>query len=234
VTPEIVDPDFLYINLDVFFKYDPSSTNFTKAQLESRTRNSIRAFSDEELDKFGAVFRYSNFLNTVDRTDMAILNSFAQVYLEKRFSPTVGVSRRYELDFSTPLYVSPDSGSVIRDTSTFTISGFDRCYLIDTFDESAQQRIVSIKQGIGPNQRTIIKNAGFVEGSKIILNNFAPQEFEGLSLRVEAYPDAYDIAATFNNIIEINRTEVVGTVDSIVAGREFSGTQYTTPSRNPR
>jgi len=190
-------------------------------------------FDQDELDTFGAVFRYSNFLNAIDKTDMSILNSFAQIYLEKRFSPTVGVTRRYELDFSTPLYASPDTGSVIRDTSTFTVGGFNRCFFTDSYNETTDERVVSIKQGLGSNQRTIVKNAGVIEGSKIILNNFAPSDFEGLSIRIEVYPDAYDIAATFNNIIEINRTNITGSIDSIVAGREFSGTEYTTPSRNP-
>ena len=234
ITPEIVDPDFLYINTDVYFKYDPSSTNYTKGQLESMVRDTVYEYNANDLKKFGAVFRYSNFLNSVDETDESILNSFSQIYLEKRFSPAVGLPKRYVLEYSTPLYVSPETGTVIRDSSTFTIGGEEKCYFIDSYDDKAEQRIVSVVKNGGSRVKTILKRVGMVEDTRIILDNFSPEKFEGISLRIQVYPDAYDVAATYNNVVQINRVEVKGTVDSIVAGREFSGRQYTSPSRDVR
>jgi len=232
VTPEIVDPDFLFLNLDVSFKYDPSATNFTLAQLQSRVRDAIRSYNDNDLEEFSRVFRYSNFLNVVDSVDSAILNSFSQVYLEKRFSPTPNIPNRYTIDFSTPLYALPSTDRVIRSSSTFTIGDKNRCFFIDSYDNDTETRIVSIVRGSNDDREIIVENAGVIEDTRIIINNFAPSDFEGLSIRIETYPDSYDIAATFNDIISINNLNIVGEVDSIVAGREFSGTQYTSPSRN--
>lgn len=233
VTPEILDPDFLYLNLDIEFKYDPSVTNLTRSQLESDVRENIRGWNNSDLQRFNTVFRYSNFLNTVDDTNEAVLNSFAQIYLEKRFSPTPNVSRRYEIDFSTDLYALPDTDRVIRSSSNFTIGNNDRCFLIDSYDETREKRIVSIVTGSEENRKTVIKNAGEIKGTKVILDNFAPAAFEGVSIRIEVYPNTYDIVATFNSILSIERINVTGTVDTIVAGREFSGISYDAPTRNP-
>jgi len=91
---------------------------------------------------------------------------------------------------------------------------------------------VSIVRSVGGNTETVVEEAGFISDTSVVIENFAPSDFEGLSIRIEAYPDSYDIAATFNDIISINNLNVVGEVDTIIAGREFSGTQYTSPSRN--
>ena len=130
------------------------------------------------------------------------------------------------------MYALPSTDRVIRSSSTFTIGDKNRCFFIDSYDNDTETRIVSIVRGSNDDREIIVENAGVIEDTRIIINNFAPSDFEGLSIRIETYPDSYDIAATFNDIISINNLNIVGEVDSIVAGREFSGTQYTSPSRN--
>ena len=233
ITPEIVDPDFLFINLRASFKFNPSVTNLTRSQLEGKVRRAIEEFNRTDVEQFNSVFRYSNLLNTIDQADNAILNSFAQIFLEKRFVAAVAVPRRYELDYSVPLFVDPSTDSVIRSSSTFTIGKTDNCFFEDNFSKSQNKRIISIVRGLGQNKRVIRRNAGFIEGSKIVLENFAPTEFDGLTLRVEVFPDVLDIASTFEDVVSINQIGVTGEVDPVVAGREFSGTDYISPSRNP-
>lgn len=233
VTPEIIDPDLLFLNLNVNFKFDPSITTLSGAELERKVQEEVRRFNDEEIEKFNTVFRFSNLLNIIDSTNDAILNSFAQVFLEKRFVPSVGISRRYEIDYSVPLFASPDTGSIISSSSTFTIRGEDRCFLEDRLDQDSNRRIVSVVRGRDNNKRTVIRNVGRIENNKIILENFAPSSFDGSSIRIEVLPDVFDIAATFESVLSIGRINVVGNVDSIVAGEEFSGASYVSPSRIP-
>ena len=49
ITPVIVDPEYTYIKLETFFKYNPNLTDLTKAELESSVRNIISTYNNNYL-----------------------------------------------------------------------------------------------------------------------------------------------------------------------------------------
>ena len=59
ITPEIIDPVYLYIKLTVFVKYDPNLTSLTSGELTSKVRDVISTYNDTNLKKFDGVFRLS-------------------------------------------------------------------------------------------------------------------------------------------------------------------------------
>jgi len=231
ITPEIVDPGFVYIGLDVFFKYDPSETSLSRTQLERTVSERIEQFNQDNLDSFGSVFRHSSLLKTIDDTSSAVLNSTARVYLKKRFIPTLGTSNQYILNFSNPLYESAQE-SIIVGSSQFTVQG-STCRFKDRLQPNGD-RIVQIVSGEEINEIVVVSNAGFIDGSRIVINNFAPTSFQGGFIEIEALPNSNDIAPTLNNIVtfDLNDVSVVGEVDTIVAGQNFSGVGYNTTPRH--
>lgn len=232
ITPEIIDPQFTYISLDVFFKYNTTNTSLSQAQLESAVRDQILAYNNNNLSRFNRVFRHSELLSVIDGTSSAVLNSTARVYIKKRFKPTLNQARRYEIDFSGELYNSRSKENIITATSLFTYNGLS-CRLKDKL-RSDGTRIVQIVSGEGVNEITVVSNIGQIIESKIILENFAPSNFQGSFIEIEAIPDSLDIAPRRNNILIIdeNDVSVIGEVDTIVAGQDFSGVTYNTVSRH--
>jgi len=232
IRTEIVDPSYTYISLEVFFKYNPSLTTKSKVQLEEAVKTAIAGFSTSTLNTFSGVFRHSNLLKTIDNTDEAILSSTARVYVKKRFVPTLNVATRYELDFSTNLYSSPTEDSVINQSTLFTVNG-NTCRLRD-IKNADNTRTVQVVKGQGANTEVIIANAGFVQGTKVILTAFNPSNFQGNFIEVECIPDSFDVASIRNNLLTIDSadTAVQGEIDSIAAGKEFSGVRYNTVSRH--
>ena len=231
VQPEIIDPQFTYINLDVFFKYDPTKTTQSQGQLESTVRNAIITFNDANLDTFSSVFRHSLLLSAVDDSSEGVINSTARVYVKKRFVPSLERAQSYTLDFSSPLYTSSKE-SIITRSSLFTVNG-QTCRFKDNLQPDGT-RIVQLVSGETVNEIIVDSNAGRIEGSKIVLDNFAPTNFQGGFIEVEAIPDSNDIAPTRNNILTIDSDDisVIGEVDTIIAGRNFSGINYTTTPRH--
>ena len=232
IRTEIVDPSFTYISLEVFFKYNPSLTTKSRVQLEEAVRTAIAGFSTSTLNTFSGVFRHSNLLKTIDNTDEAILSSTARVYVKKRFIPTLNVATRYELDFSTNLYSSPTEDSVINQSTLFTVNG-NTCRLRDV-KNADNSRKVQVVKGQGANTEVIVDNAGFVQGTKVVLTAFNPSNFQGNFIEVECIPDSFDIASIRNNLLTIDSadTSIQGEIDSIAAGKEFSGVRYNTVPRH--
>jgi hypothetical protein len=236
VTPELLDPEFLVITAEVFFKYDPSLTNLNREQLENRVVDAINEFDDNKLGKFDNVFRYSQFLQAIDNANDAVLNSFARVYLSKRFVPTLNIPTTYTLNFSTNLFRSFGTRPVIFDSSTFTVNGVANCRFKDFLNSDGTRR-VSIVTGTGTAEEVVIRNAGFIEESRIVLESFAPESIDGEVINIEAVPASYDIVGTLNTVLTLDcdcsRFNVQGEVDTIVSGRDYSGVNYRTFNRDP-
>jgi hypothetical protein len=235
VTPELLDPEFLVITSEVFFKYDPSLTNLSEQQLENKAVDAINEFDDNKLGKFDNVFRYSQFLQAIDNADDAVLNSFARIYLSKRFVPALNIPTTYTLNFSTDLFRSFGTRPVIFDSSTFTVNGVTNCRFKDFLNSDGTRR-VSIVTGTGTAEEVVIRNAGFIEESRIILESFAPESIDGEVINIEAVPASYDIVGTLNTVLTLDcdcsRFNVQGEVDTIVSGRDYSGVNYRTFNRD--
>ena len=235
-TPEIIDPEFLSITGQVFFKFDPSKTNLTGAQLENKVEETLIRFDQEELLGFDSVFRYSRFLKAIDDTDESILNSFARIFMTKQFIPILNNPTTYTLDYSVPLFKSFGTRPVINESSTFTVEGKTGCRFKDFLRPDGESRRVSIVRGIGGDEEVVVRNAGVIEDSKIILTGFSPQSITGDSVVIEVIPSSYDIVGSFNNVVTFDcacvRFSVTGEVDTIVTGRDYSGGNYQTISRD--
>lgn len=234
VTPELVDPSYLYLNLEVFFKYDPSLTNLTKTALESKVLSAINAYDSEVLSKFDRVFRYSNFLKVVDQADPSILNSFGRVFISRRFFPVMNIPTQYILNYSTDIW-NPESGSVITGSSRFSIGLIKDCYFRDFVDLDGVRRI-SILRGMGDAEEIVVRDAGYIEGNRIVLNEFAPSSFSGNYIFIEVKPNSYDIFGMGNTILTLDcdcsRFRIQGSVDTIATKRDYSGVKYTTTPRD--
>ena len=221
--------------MEAFFKYDPSKTNLTEEQLENKVVRAIRAYNETDLGQFDNVFRYSQFLQVMDDADEAVLNSFARVYLSKRFVPTLGVARSYTLNYSVDLYESFGARPVIFDCSTFTFNGIAGCRFKDFLNDDNTRR-VSIVSGTGDDETVVENNIGFIEGSRIVIEAFAPDSIDGSVINVEVVPASYDIVGSLNNVITIDcnctRFDIQGEIDTIVTGRDYSGVNYQTFNRD--
>jgi hypothetical protein len=103
VTPEIVDPEFLFILINLKVTYNPLLTNFDADDLKSLIRQTVLDYRDNELTKFGATFRTSQFLRAIDNVDPSIKSSSVNFYLQKRLEPVLGESKNYTLSYNEPL-----------------------------------------------------------------------------------------------------------------------------------
>lgn len=206
VIPELVDPELLYMYLDVEFNYDPSRTRLSKTQLESKVSGAIQGYGDQTLNRFESAFRYSQLLNAIDASDNSIISSFAQVFIQKRFTPNLIRDQEYTLDFVNVLYTpGEDIGSrtVIDETSRFAINGVENCVLRDFEDpNNSQIRVIHAVRASGNLNSIVKRRVGFIRGTKIILDDFRPESFLGLSLQIKVVVrNKKDVIADKNNII---------------------------------
>lgn len=103
ITPEIVDPDYLYLKLYVVMHYDETKTILDEVALKNKVKVQIENYSVNELEKFNATFRQSRLQKMLDTADNSFLSSDMKIELQKRFEPTLNEPKNYTLEFNTPI-----------------------------------------------------------------------------------------------------------------------------------
>ena len=231
ITPIFTDPAYTYIDLQVFFKYNPNITNLGDTGIAAAVRETIRNYNNVELRKFDGVFRASNLLRLIDDADVSIISSIIRVSMSKRFVPELEVERRYDITFSSPIFNGPQQESVIQ-SSRFQYLSRD-CILRDKkMGNTRVIQIVSINETIDGVAQVINNNIGTVNESagQVSLIGFSPTSFVGDYIEITAIPESDDLAPRRNELLSIlvDKADITGEIDTIITGGTFAGVGYRT------
>ena len=236
ITPEIVDPNFTNLELDVFFKYNPNITDRTSVELQNVVRDVISDYNFNNLNKFDGVFRHSQLLKLIDSADPSILNSTIRPYMYQNISAgTTAVDNVFNLSFAAPLYESGDSNSFLISSTAFKLvpDGVDH-FFGDIPITGSSNRQVMVYKVVDGNNITVINDAGLITPSsgKITLNNFTTSA-SGTSIKITAIPNSLDIAPKRDQLINIDQSfvNITAQVDTISTAGSSGSIDYSVNSR---
>jgi hypothetical protein len=219
ITPEIVDPDVLYINPSVTVYYDEAKTTLNRIAIEANVKDLVRTYSRTFLGIFDANFRTSNFTSVMDGISNTINSSNVTITLSKRIEPNLSRPTPYTIKFDNPLLHPIDGYTPIlssdvfgyRDlTSTAQIKPLVDCFLED--DGFGNVRIYKV---VGSRKVTVVRNIGTIDYATgtVFLRNFFPEYLltGKVELTITVIPDAKDIFARRNQIILIEEDNIQAT-----------------------
>ena len=235
ITPVLVDPDYTYIDLEVFFKYNPNKATVTESGLATSIRNTLVTYNNDTLKNFNGVYRDSNVGKLIDDTNVAIVSNITRVKMTKKITPTLSVATKYELKFNQALTdidaTTSSTGSYVSSTN-FTFAGVT-AKLKDYYDSSSDTRIIQI---VDVNNLVLATNVGEVneEVGTVTLNSFAPTALPTgqTTIDVTVKPASSDVSPTRNELLTINTSTalITGEVDTMATGGTTAGIDYTTVS----
>lgn len=104
VTPEIIDPDYLYLQSRIVVYYDPRKTVRSAAQIKEVVKSVVTKYGEENLNTFNSVFRGSKLHALIDKADSSITSNDLEVYIQKRTRIISGVKQNYIIDFNAELH----------------------------------------------------------------------------------------------------------------------------------
>ena len=126
VIPEIIDPNFFYLNIETTVNYDPITNLTDEDTLKTNIRTSIESYLQTNLEKFDQKFRYSKLVQDIDNTNDAIRNNKTLLTYQQRISPTVlNVPQTFILYFSNKIEKGSMSSSSFTGTDGNTYSLVD-------------------------------------------------------------------------------------------------------------
>lgn len=128
-----VDPEYVYIGIDVYLKYRTANTTRSAQQIQSLALEKIRGYFDDNLEKFNAGFYTSQLQEIIQNMDPSIISNILVIRQQKRLAPVVGAP--YSADIQFPGKIHP-----AEMVSTFFVyydgANFVNAYLADEPSES--------------------------------------------------------------------------------------------------
>ena len=123
VTPEIIDPSILYVEVDSNIFFNSSQTTQKPEQIVSKVVSGLTSYlAQSGTEKFNGKFRFSKFVSTIDNADASINSNSTSVTLRKDFYPQINSSSYYEICYQN-VFDKDCNGSTVQSTG-FKVSEF--------------------------------------------------------------------------------------------------------------
>jgi hypothetical protein len=234
VTPEIVDPSYLNMEVDTTIYYNDKKTTRSADELAVAIQNTIASYRDTNLKKFDGIFRMSKFATAIDATDQSILSSITTFTVYSEVLPKYNAPATYTLNIVNPIYNEKVPEEALK-TTGFYIDNSDTIYYLDD-DGVGNIRLYSLITSTGEK---IIKNSSigtinYINGSIVVrglrITNLVEANFYFI-----IKTQSYDVVSVRNQIVDIppERVTIHIIQDTTASTGLISGNNYTfTSSRN--
>lgn len=124
ITPVIVDPSVLYVELTSKVNYSKSVTNQTSDEIKSKVISGLEKYiADSDTEKFDGKFRYSKFVGVIDDSDRSITSNNTTIKIRKDFYPQINSSFFYELCYQNTFDNTCDEDVIVQSTG-FKVSEY--------------------------------------------------------------------------------------------------------------
>ena len=235
IVPEIVDLKYLYIEINSNVYYNPNlapSANSVKTTVFSN----VNTYADStELNKFGARFKYSQFLNIIDESHPSITSNITTVVMRRDLRAVVNAFADYEICFGNKFHISDNAGYNIK-SSGFVVSGITgTVYLTDIPTGDGKMGVINLFRLLSPTQPQVVRrNVGtidYVKGEILLnpINIISTDINKGTPLiEIEVVPDSNDVIGLQDLYLQLDTSNVTINMwpDEIASGAEVSGSNH--------
>jgi hypothetical protein len=238
ITPQIVDPEFLNIALDVTVYYNDRKTIRSASELASIVTNTILNYDTAKLQRFDGVFRFSELSRLIDTSEKSIVSNITTVLMRRKVAPRYNVSAEYILNLINPVYSSGVPEDSVASTG-FYIYGSEKIHYIEDdgygkirlyYNVASSNSGLSTKFIVNPAIGTIDYANGILNLKNLNITGLADVDWE-----ITFKPQSNDIISAYTQIAEIARDHLTVTAiaDKTANGDLRGGKNYTfTSSRN--
>ena len=207
VTPKIVDPSILYVEMTSNIYYDTNLTTYKSDKIKSMVIKNIEDYIElSDTEKFNGKYRYSKFTGVIDDSDTSIMSNLTSIEMRKDFYPALNSKFYYEICFKNPI-VSDDEPT-IRSTG-FTVREYplDTVYIEDRMGKLVLYKLDSVtgdKQVLNANLGEIDYGTGELRMYDLII---VKGSFNDDKIEIRALPAQNDIVSAREMFLDVDITK---------------------------
>jgi len=241
IVPEILDLKYLYleVNSKIYF-----NTNLAPnaAYVSTLVQNNAEKYAESsDMNKYGARFKYSKFLNIIDQSNESITSNITTVYIRRDIRAVLNAFAEYQIGFGNEFHIKSMSGYNIK-SSAFKIAGvMDDVYISDipntnrltgslflfSLPSIESQSPTIIKRNVG----TIDYKSGIITINPINIQSGMIKDGQTI-IEISACPHSNDVIGLQDLYLQLDISNSLfeTVVDEIASGLDPSGSNYITSS----
>ena len=239
IIPEILDLKYLYIEVNSKIYYN-SNLAPSAAYVSSVVQNNSTKYAESsEMNKYGARFKYSKFLNIIDQSNESITSNITTVYIRRDIRAVLNAFAEYQIGFGNEFHIKSMSGYNIK-SSAFKVAGImDDVYISDipntnritgslflfTLPSEASQSPTIVRRNIG----RIDYKSGVITINPVNIQSGMIKDGQTV-IEISACPMSNDVIGLQDLYLQldINNSTFETVVDEISSGLDPSGSNYIT------
>jgi hypothetical protein len=239
ITPEIVDPEYINLQVNCSVYYNPRLTTKSENTLKSLVVQTIKDYNTDNLNSFTGVFRHSNLSTLIDSTEDAIVSNITTIKLHREIDVQYNTNANYIINLANPIY-----GSGVPEQSItshgFYIAGNDNIVYIEDLPTDHFTGQLRLFYFSNTGEKVYIRTFGSVDYPNGIIR-LTELEITGIDLTQSPVleliikPQSNDVVSIRNQLVTIPDENITVNVilDKVSVGDPGGGTNYIfTSSRN--
>lgn len=239
IIPEILDLKYLYVESESNIYYNPSLVSNAN-ELATKVQNNITKYADSsELNRYGARFKYSQFLRLIDQSHSAITSNITTISIRRDLRLALNTFAEYAIDFGNEFYVKSMNGFNIKSSPFRVIDINEDVYLTDVPNADKKTGVINLISLATPESTTpLLRRSGVglvnYEKGRITLNpiNIISGKVKDSQeiLEISTCPLSNDVIGFQDLYLQLDKTSVEMVIDQISSGSSPSGSNYTVSS----
>lgn len=215
ITPLVVNPDFLYVEIDVTVTYNINNTNLDSEAMKTLAKNEISTYNTTYLNDFNKSLRYSQLVEDLNKIHDSVVSVDVRLHPFVRLNPTPGLAFNktilYNIELDTEYSLSTGETDYVQSevhaifSSRFQFEGSTA-----TIQDDRAGKLVIYRLDEN-NQNVFVKNIGTVDyltGKVNIEGLLIENTGNFATIRLYANPRFRDITASKNTIITVRDSDI--------------------------
>ena len=239
ITPEIVDPEYIDIEVTSTVYYNPKLTILKNNDIKDLVVDTIQTYNDDRLESFVGVYKHSNLSALIDQTEDSIVSNITTVKIHREVNIAYNMNMTYEINLGNPIYHSGVPEQSIS-SHGFMIPGYDQMMYLEDFPNPNELtgyfRMYYIENNIKNYIRDfgeIQYDTGYMKLDELTVSGINTAESPTFDLIVK--PQSNDIVSIRNQLVQIRDEDIYVNVieDKVAVGDQAGNSNYVfTSSRN--
>jgi len=215
ITPEVIDPDYLYVLVHTRVKFKQNDTSSTPADIKNIVSNAIQTYDENELTEFDIEFKFSRLEEAINDADVSISSNETKIVMRKDYNPELNTAVYININYRNPIVPGSFSSTKFRSgqsiyqytdlnptNNTLTVNQLSggKYQITNSSNDLYLKDVTTPGYESYTIAGTIDYNNGVIDLNEINISQFV----DSTLISFFAAPQTQDIRATGNDLIQID------------------------------